>query len=45
MDAAQTWYGVRTVIDHGPRHDSNAEHVYEERIILVKARSFDDAIA
>ena len=39
------WYGVRCIFDH-PELESEVEggHVYEERVVLVRAGSFEDAI-
>ncbi|MBC6699892.1 DUF4288 domain-containing protein [Hymenobacter puniceus] len=44
--AAKEWYGARTVyrLDRYSS-ESDSAYLYEERIVVVKAASFDDAIA
>lgn len=44
--AAKEWYGARTVYRlDGYQSEADSAHLYEERIVVVKASSFDAAIA
>jgi hypothetical protein len=38
------WYGARTVYRHLSKDETLKPSLYEERVIIVKAISFDDAI-
>ena len=38
-----TWYGVRTVCEHVNRN-RRRDRLYEERIVLIRATSFDEAL-
>jgi hypothetical protein len=38
------WYGVRCHFDHGPSELVPDAHVYEERIVILRATSFADAV-
>lgn len=38
------WYGVRTVYEHVDRAHGR-DHLYEERIVLIRALSSDEAFA
>lgn len=40
----EPWYGVRCIFSHG-EVDDGARTLFEERIVLVRAESFDEAIA
>lgn len=44
MEEPLQWYGVRTVYEH-ENLARGRERLYEERIVLVRARSQKDAIA
>jgi hypothetical protein len=39
------WYGVRCLFGHGPSEIQAGAHVYEERIVILRATSFEDAVA
>ncbi len=41
----EPWYGVRCYFRHEDSADRHGPALYEERIILVHASSFDEAIA
>jgi len=43
--AAEEWYGVRCLFDHGPSEMIAGTRMYEERIVLVRGASFTAAIA
>ena len=38
------WYGARTIYQHYTKKKIAKNKLYEERIVLIKANSFDDAI-
>lgn len=38
------WYGVRCLFDHGPSESVLDAHMYEERIVILRATAFADAI-
>jgi hypothetical protein len=40
----EEWYAVRCVFQHPPRHDMTKRCLYEERITIWKAKSFEEAI-
>ena len=40
----EPWYGVRCIFSHGVV-DDGARTLFEERIVLVRAESFDEAIS
>lgn len=37
------WYGVRCLFGHG-RSEVEGAHVYEERIVILQATSFEEAV-
>ncbi|MGQ0613254.1 MAG: hypothetical protein ACT4PV_05895 [Planctomycetaceae bacterium] len=39
------WYGVRCLFGHGPSEIEAGACVYEERIVILRAASFEDAVA
>lgn len=43
MDAPD-WYGVKCLVEHAGLADALEVHVYEERVVLVRAASFEEAI-
>ncbi|MBT5927964.1 MAG: DUF4288 domain-containing protein [Verrucomicrobia bacterium] len=44
MDDSSSWYGVRTLYRIEPDGDNFPQTAHEERICLVRAVSFDEAI-
>ena len=40
----EPWYSVRCIFRHQKRHDMVKSNLYEERITLWRAHSFDEAI-
>ena len=38
------WYGVKCLIEHYGLSEEPGAHVYEERIVVVRAPDFDEAI-
>lgn len=40
----EEWYAVRCIFRHPPRHDMTKKFLYEERITIWKAKSFEEAI-
>jgi hypothetical protein len=45
MSDSEPWYAVRCLFDHPSRRKDGEDHLYEERITLWKAKSFDDAFS
>ena len=39
------WYSAKTVCKHQRVEDGTSKTVFEERVVLLQARDFDDAIA
>lgn len=40
----QQWYSVRCIFKHPSRHDMTKRGLYEERVTIWKANSFEEAI-
>ena len=40
----EDWYGIRTVYEHVSRKQGQ-DRLYEERIVLIRAGSFEEALA
>jgi hypothetical protein len=40
----EPWYSIKSIFEHTGRSQVNGKAVYEERVIVVKAKDFDDAI-
>lgn len=40
----EQWYSVRCIFKHLPRHDATKRNLYEERITIWKAKSFEEAV-
>jgi hypothetical protein len=38
------WYGVKCLLEHAGLSQDTAAHVYEERIVVLRAVSFEDAL-
>lgn len=38
------WYGIRCLFGHGPSEIEAGARVYEERIVILRATSFEDAV-
>ncbi len=45
MDDSIDWYGVRTLYRWEPNGDDIAQTAHEERVCIVRALSFEEAIA
>jgi hypothetical protein len=43
MSAPEPWYAVRCLFDHQGRRKDGEDHLFEERITLWRAISYDDA--
>ena len=41
------WFGARTVylVEESDPNNTNSKNLYEERVVIITANSFDDAIA
>ena len=42
--AADHWYGVKCLLEHAGLSEDTTAHVYEERIVLLRAVSFEEAV-
>jgi hypothetical protein len=40
----QSWYGVRSVFRSDRTEDGKPRRVFEERVVLVRAMSFEEAL-
>jgi hypothetical protein len=38
------WFGVKCLVEHGALSQEPGRRVYEERVVIIRAKDFDDAI-
>jgi hypothetical protein len=38
------WYGVKCIFEHGGLSEEPGAHVYEERVVVLRASTFDEAM-
>lgn len=44
MTNDESWFAARCIFDHRSRSQLPMKHTYEERVVLVRAESFEEAI-